>query len=327
MSSIPKKTVEDKEVRPFFNREFGIKVAFVLVSALLWFLTKLSQDDYTDKIVYGVTFQNQAIGKVISDVSSQELSIEVEGNGYDLLSVNTSLKNQKLVLSLEEADKIDANTYSWDTRKNMDVIVGQLPSKFRVKKVTPKSIVVKTDNLKKRTVEVLPSFKLKLKSPLRVYGSVKVIPAQVDLWVPSSAKDSNIVLNTEQFTIARDVGQYQMSVQLNQLPRPYKAEPRNVKVTYEVRAFTQKVIEVPIQVKNLPVQGQVRLFPEKVKVTMNISQEDYDLVGPEDFTCIADFKNIDSEYNRVSLALNTFPEHIELIDWGQKSAEFIIINK
>ena len=75
------------------------------------------------------------------------------------------------------------------------------------------------------------------------------------------------------------------------------------------------------------MDGQVRLFPEKVKVTMNISQEDYDLVSAKDFKCVANFEELDAQQNRVSLSLEEIPEHIELIDWGQKSAEFIIIKK
>ena len=102
---------------------------------------------------------------------------------------------------------------------------------------------------------------------------------------------------------------------------------KKVEVKFEIRSFTQKIIEVPVEVKNLPIDGQVRLFPEKVKVTMNISQEDYDLISVKDFKCVANFKELDAEQSRVSLSLEKIPDHIELIDWGQKSAEFIIIKK
>jgi hypothetical protein len=326
MSSTKQSNSESIESKSFFNRDFWIKISFIAVSALLWFLTKLSQDDYTDNLQYRIEFQNQQTGKVISDVSIDAFDIEVEGNGYDLLSVNTSFQNT-IVLSLDEAEKIDENTYSWDTRKNLDVISSQLPSRFRVKKVSPKTIVIKTDNLEKRTVEVVPVFSVNLDAPLRVYNAVKVIPSKIDLWVPSSIGDSAITVSTEDFLINDDVGTHQMTVGLKQLPEPYATNPLVVDVKYEIRSFTQKVIEVPVEVENLPLDGQVRLFPDKVKVTMNISQEDYDLISVKDFKCVADFKELDAVQNRISLSLEKIPEHIELIDWGQKSAEFIIIKK
>ena len=326
MSSTKQSNSESGESKSYFNRDFWIKISFVAISALLWFLTKLSQDDYTDQLQYRIEFQNQQTGKVISDVSTDAFNIEVEGNGYDLLSVNTSFQNT-IVLSLDEAEKIDENTYSWDTRKNLDVISSQLPSKFSVKKVSPKNIIIKTDNLEKRTVEVVPVFDVNLESPLRVYNAIKVIPSKVDLWVPSSIGDSVITVSTEKFLVKDDVGTHQMEVELEQMPEPYATNPLVVEVKFEIRSFTQKIIEVPVEVKNLPVDGQVRLFPEKVKVTMNISQEDYDLISVKDFKCVANFKELDAEQSRVSLSLEKIPDHIELIDWGQKSAEFIIIKK
>ena len=326
MSSTKQSNSESLESKSYFNRDFWIKIAFIGISALLWFLTKLSQDDYTDNLQYRIEFQNQKTGKVISDISADAFSIEVEGNGYDLLSVNTAFQNT-IILSLDEAEKIDENTYSWDTRKNLDVIAGQMPSKFTVKKVSPKTIIIKTDNLVKRTVEVVPVFDVNLESPLRVYNSVKVIPSKVDLWVPSSIGDSAIEVSTEKFIINNDHGVHQMELELSKLPEPYATDPLAVEVKFEIRSFTQKVVEVPVEVKNLPMNGQVRLFPEKVTVTMNISQEDYDLVNAADFKCVADFKKLDAEQNRVSLSLEKIPNQIELIDWGQKSAEFIIIKE
>lgn len=326
MSSTKQSNSESVESNNYFNKEFWIKIAFVAISALLWFLTKLSQDDYTDNLQYKIEFQDQKKGKVISDVSVDAFNIEVEGNGYDLLSVNTSFQNS-IVLSLDEADKIDDNTYSWDTRKNLDVISSQLPSKFTVKKVSPKNILIKTDNLVKRKVEVVPSFDVKLESPLRVYSTIKVVPSKIDLWVPSSIGDSVVEVYTQEFLIDDEVGTHNVEVGLSQLEEPYVTDPLEVEVQFEIRSFTQKVIEVPVEVKNLPVDGQVRLFPEKVKVTMNISQEDYDLVSAKDFKCVANFEELDAQQNRVSLSLEEIPEHIELIDWGQKSAEFIIIKK
>jgi hypothetical protein len=317
---------ESRESESYFNKDFWIKIAFVAMAALLWFLTKLSHDDYSDRLQYNIEFQNQQTGKVISSISTDAFEIEVEGNGYDLLSVNTSFQNT-IVLSLEEAEKIDENTYVWDTRKNLDVISSQLPSKFAVKKVSPKTITIKTDNLEKRTVEVVPVFKEKLEAPLRVYNMVKILPAKVDLWVPSSIGDSLIKVFTEEFLITDDAGLHEKTVALKKLPYPYEVKPVSVNLKYEIRSFTQKVIDVPVEVKNLPVNGQVRLFPEMVKVTMNISQEDYDLIGAKDFKCTADFNRLGEDETRVSLSLEKIPIQIELIDWGQKSAEFIIIKE
>ncbi|MCT4624944.1 MAG: hypothetical protein N4A46_15080, partial [Schleiferiaceae bacterium] len=61
--------------------------------------------------------------------------------------------------------------------------------------------------------------------------------------------------------------------------------------------------------------------------TMNIAQSDYELVTPESFTCIADFETLNANQNRVALSLQKIPDNIELIEWGEKSAEFIIIKR
>ena len=97
MSSTKQSNSESGESKSYFNRDFWIKISFVAISALLWFLTKLSQDDYTDQLQYRIEFQNQQTGKVISDVSTDAFNIEVEGNEYfsDKNNVGKWLKNSK----------------------------------------------------------------------------------------------------------------------------------------------------------------------------------------------------------------------------------------
>jgi len=228
---------------------------------------------------------------------------------------------------LEDADLIDDQTYAWDTRKNMDFITSQLPSDLEIMSITPHTIVIKTDKLVKKMVDVELQYDTDLKTPYRLYGKLETVPEQVEVWMPQENFESIDQVSTELFTISETNTEQNIEVQLLKPNSKMVIKPNAVNVSVHVRAYTQKKIEVPIQVKNLPVTGHVKLFPPNIQVTINIAQDDYDNINASSFVCVADFNLLIADKSRVPLSLEQWPEGIDLIDWGQKSVEFLIIEE
>ena len=310
----------------FFNRNFWIKLSFIGVSALMWFLTKLSIAGYTENISYAIEVSTNQPELVITELSESFVTVRVEGSGYDLLAENTTeIKN--IQLTLEDAEIIDDHTYAWDTRKNMDFITSQLPSDLEVISITPHTIVIHTDKLIKKMVDVDLQYETDLKTPYRLYGKLEVTPPQVEVWMPQESFEMIDKITTELFTINETEAEQNIKVQLLTLDSKMVVKPDFVNVKTQVRAYTQKKIEVPIQFKNLPVNGHVKLFPPNITVTINLSQEDYDKIDANSFVCVADFNRLIADKSRVPLSLEQWPDQIDLIDWGQKSVEFLIIEE
>ncbi len=319
--------METKEnQRTFFNREFWIIISFIAVSALMWFLTKLSVEGYSENISYAVEVSTNNPELVITQLSDNFVTVKVSGSGYDLLAENTS-EVKSIQLNLEEADRINDHTYRWDTRKNIEFITDQLPSDLEIESVTPHTIVINTDRLVKKMLEVDVQYETDLKTPYRLYGELKVTPKEVEVWMPEENVNEFEKIKTELFTINQTEAEQKLKIQLIPLISKMVVKPNFVNIEVQVLAYTQKKIEVPIKFINLPVNGQVKLFPPNIQVTINVAQNDYEKITANSFVCVADFNLLIADKSRVPLRLEKIPEGIDLIDWGQKSVEYLIIEE
>jgi len=309
-----------------FNKKFSIKMAFIAVSALMWFLTKLSYPSYNEVFSYNVVVETNNPELVVTQLSESFVTVKVTGSGYDLLSENTA-DLKEVNLTLEDADKLNDQTYEWDTRKNLELISDQLPQNLEIVNVSPRSIIIKTDKLTKKKIAVELNYEVNLETPYRLYGKLEITPPEVEVWMPQENEGKLNRVKTELLKIEQTDAEQIVKVELQVLDEKLVVKPKFVNVKFSVKPYTQKKIEVPIQFKNLPVNGQVKLFPPNITVTINVAQDDYDKIDASSFICVADFNLLIEDDSRVPLRLEKIPEGIDLIDWRQKSVEFLIIEE
>ena len=147
-------------------------------------------------------------------------------------------RNKKtLQLKLEDAVKVDAHSYSWNTKSNMDYIVGLLPNEFEVKKISPAEITINTGQLKKSTLPIELIVDEQLPTSYRIYGEPIIEPNEVDVWYPEILEDSLVFIQTQPLLIKGEKETQNFVIDLNTLDGALTVKPGKVKVKMQVRNF------------------------------------------------------------------------------------------
>ena len=314
------------EKQPVWKRKHLLtRLIFILIAALFWFVTKLSRDGYTDDFVYTVHWVTESKENVVTYASSEEFTLKIRGGGYALFRSNLDL-DKELTMVAENSDKVTADGYEWNTRFNIDYVAEQIPEDLEIVDISPNRVKIRLDQLDSKMVEVLPRIENKLSPPHRIYGTPSLKNEKVKITAPGKVLDTLERIYTEMVSIETTNPHQvkEVKVDVASLENVF-SDPEYLQLNVEVRQFTEKIVEVPIELRNVPSKGSVKLFPSSVNVRVNLAQEDYDLITEKDFVCYADFRNFNPEDNRIALNLETTEEKIEVVDWNDKSVEYLII--
>jgi YbbR domain-containing protein len=101
--------------------------------------------------------------------------------------------------------------------------------------------------------------------------------------------------------------------------------PRSVQVTIPVNEFTEKTIEVPVKLVNNSDYYNVKVFPQKVKVTFTTSLNKYAEMDEDLFEAVADLNMWKKySYNVLPVMLTKLPEFCRIVKIEPKNIDFII---
>ena len=92
-----------------------------------------------------------------------------------------------------------------------------------------------------------------------------------------------------------------------------------------VDEYTEKVVDVPIVLLNNNEFRNVKLLPDKVKVTFLTALSNYSKIERGDFEVTADLNNWKSKgYRQLPLVISKFPKFCELVKIEPQNIDFII---
>ncbi len=113
------------------------------------------------------------------------------------------------------------------------------------------------------------------------------------------------------------------------LKRPVKANvtiyPNYVNVKLNIDEFTEKVIEIPVGVINNKEFRNVKLLPDKVKVTILSPLSKYPEIERKDFELYVDLDNWKKDgYSQLPVRVIRLPEFSKLVKIEPQTLDYII---
>ena len=101
--------------------------------------------------------------------------------------------------------------------------------------------------------------------------------------------------------------------------------PKNIQVTVPVDEFTEKVLQVPVKVINNSSYEDVKIFPQKVKVTFITALSRYPQVDEDFFEATADLDLWRKHaYKMLPVVLSKIPEYCKVVKIEPQNVDFII---
>ena len=305
------------------KRKVKVFLVFLLCASVAWLINKLSQT-YTSNTTFQVEYVNIPKEFLLANSPKEEIQVRLQAVGFQFLGYELKPKHIQLDVSKVmhkddsyylTSDQIriqleaQMNNYSILTDFDSDIIYFDFTS-LETKKIP---------------VKVLLDFTFAANHILE--GEIKIIPDSIQISGPKSQIDTIRNIRTE--VIKKDDlnSSFTDEVALK-LPRQLLGTTFSsdvVKVSGKIVKFSERVIEVPVTVINLPERVKVRTFPEIIEVRCQGTLEHLKELSAEDFTVEADYSKISKESgNRLTVQLAQYPKALNSAIISTNEVEFIL---
>ena len=303
------------------HRKARVFFIFLLFSITAWFITRLSET-YSHSVDFTLNYTHKPEGMLLVDIPPGELGVRIRANGFQLLRYQLSPK--KIKIDLREV-KQGNRGYFISPQSYRNQIEQQLNQGIGLLQVPSDTIFLNFQKMKSKTVPVRVPEGADFAQNYMLEGGLILEPEQVHLLGPPSEIDSIEVVFTEPLSISGIKEDFKQQLLIDSRYRRPNTEfsQDRIQVSGRVFRFSEAVIEVPVEVINLPDSLVVQTFPNMVGVLCKGRIEGLKSLDPKDFRLVADYSAPSSDTGRLMLNLATKPEGVDETQLLETSVEFI----
>ncbi|MDO8991504.1 YbbR-like domain-containing protein [Daejeonella sp.] len=303
------------------RRRISLFFLCLLLAVGAWLFFALS-NRYVYQVQTLVRFVDLPENRAFHPLQSDTIRLQVEGTGWQLLfsklrisppSVNIELKELQKQTFIELSDQIQKiNTQVGSTQKVVYIHPDTLYFDFSSSTVKKIPVVLKQD--------------IQFKAQFGISDSVQISPAFVTITGP--VKELANIKGWETELLSLDKVSESVNMKIN-LKRPSKANitihPGFVDLRLNIDEFTEKVVEIPVKVLNNKEFRNVKLLPDKVKVTLLSPLSKYPETDRSDFELFVDLNNWkENGYTQLPVRIIRIPEFSRLVKIEPQTLDFII---
>ena len=302
------------DIQEFLKTDRAILIICMSVAFVFWLFTKLSSEyptNTTIKLEYVLP-----ANKILINPPPKQLEITIKGEGWDLMFRK---KHPKITFELtsDSLQTIDFQELKRDISRTYS-------AQIEITNITPSQLNLLIDDYLEKDIPLVLDNEVSILPQYQLASPISIIPENVKIKGPASLVKKINTWNTKLLTIPsldRDIYD-----QIGVLPHPNLQilfEPSFVDYAVKIEHYTEKVIEIPLQVMN--ASDTLKIFPKTIKATCIVGLSDYDKVSASDFTAVIDVLSVDFEKARtLSIELIEQPNFVRNIHFTPKSVDFVI---
>ncbi|WP_299536428.1 YbbR-like domain-containing protein [Ulvibacterium sp.] len=300
-----------------------IFLLFLLCSGLAWFVSNLSED-YVHNAVFNLEYVNVPDSVLLDKASRNTVNVKLRAVGFQFLGFN--FKNKSVKIDLSRVATTASKSYI-PQEVYRGQIERQLSGSMTLLEMDRDTLFFDFLKLESKEVPVRPQITLNLEQNYLLDGNLEVRPEKITVKGPKEEIDTIQSVRSARLDLqdlTADFTRKAMIIRPQQLKNTtFSSE--SVSIKGKVARFSEKMIQVPIEVINLPEGTQIRTFPDSVSILCKAKiKELRDLENP-DFRVIADYGTANEDNaNTLVLKITRKPESIYSADLLETEVEFIL---
>ncbi|MCJ7466275.1 MAG: YbbR-like domain-containing protein [Maribacter sp.] len=305
------------------KRKFKLFLIFVLCSAFAWFISKLSET-YTTSTQFELYFENAPDSLLLGNSVNDKVIGTLRGTGFQFLGYN--LKPKKIKIDLTQI-RTENGKYYIPKANCKKQIEKQLPTSLTLLEINGEEIYLDLFKVEHKEVTVTSRVRLNLAQDYMIDGKLHIEPETIVIKGPKNEIDTITTVMTKKINAEDIHADFNIQVPLLLPPELKNTEFSSsfVRIAGQVARFSEKLLEVPIKIINLPPGLQIRTFPDKVTVICQAKIDDLKKIGPSDFQIIADYsEKKDENSNILSVRLEKKPDGLHAATLTETKIEFIL---
>lgn len=305
------------------KRKVKVFLVFLLCASLAWLINKLSQT-YTSNTTFQVEYINIPEEFLLANTPKEEIQVRLQAVGFQFLGYE--LKPKHIQLDVSKVMHKDDSYYLTSDQIRIQ-LEAQLNNYSTLTDFDSDIIYFDFTSLETKKIPVKAVLDFTFAANHILEGEINVIPDSIQVSGPKSQIDSIRNIRTE--VIKKDDlnNSFTDEVALK-LPKQLKGTTFSndvVMVSAKIVKFSERVIEVPVTVINLPESIKVRTFPEIIEVRCQGTLEHLKELSADDFAVEADYSKISKESgNSLTVQLAQYPKTLNNAVISTNEVEFIL---
>ena len=284
---------------------------------MLWVFVTFS-GEHSYNFHFPIEFTNIPQGYAISNVSDQEVVVELRGLGWELAKMtfgrnphfHVSVQNRSGSQSITLRNAIDNN--SW------------LSTAVEVNEISPDNVYFRMEKVKTKVVPIKADVWLEFSKGYGLVSPVEIVPDTVEISGPESLVNSIDTVKTIR-KIFEDVergGTHKVALaNVDNL----ELTKSNIDVSFDVQKIVDKEIDgIPVEIQNIPPSKDLTLLPGKIDVIVRGGINKLGKITPEDIKASIKFSQALKDTLGYVIPHVELPEYMELIDIKPRHLEYII---
>ncbi|MEL6811919.1 MAG: hypothetical protein AAFP76_11335 [Bacteroidota bacterium] len=295
---------------------------FLLLALVFWTLTKLSKESTATINTY-LAYTNLPSMVSVSKDSAKEISFDLSANGFALLSYK--LKEPTLEIDVSKY-YVEGDTLVKISNVDLEKIIsGQLDNNSEVSNLSFNGLEIGLDVIVSKKVPVEFMSELGFKNGYKLVKAPELSPDSVLVSGPSEAVMAVNVIRSDVF-VAKNISDHREE-ELRLIPpanNEITLSEETVAVLLTVEEFTQKQITLPVEMVNPPKDVTIKLIPETISVSFDVSVSRFNSISANDFRVVCDYRSKSSAENIMVPKLIVQPEGLYRTELSTKKIEYLI---
>ena len=308
------KTLFNKSVISRFLKSDRAMLLFCIgIAFVFWLLNKLS---LTFPCIEIVTISYQMPPqKAFLQEPPKEIRVSLKRNGWDLLWK----KKGHITLEINEKDDKNITFAEGQLRQNIADIYGVRPDEVGL--LGDEHLQLQLEERTEISVPIDVLTDIRFAKNFQMAAPMRINPAMVRV---SGAKTliqrlQRIKTDTLRF---ENVGE-KMTGHVNIKPHPLLSfSQTQVEVTVFGEQFTEKTMYITVAINNAP--AQMRIFPNKVRLSCVVGLSRYNVISANDFYVEVDLKNtsLNTTNNTLPISIVSIPDSVKNVKCSPNAVEF-----
>nr|WP_294895918.1 CdaR family protein [uncultured Pedobacter sp.] len=266
------------------RRKISIFFTCLVFAVVTWLFFSLS-NKYEYQVKTVVSFKNLPVNKAFNPLQSDTVELTVQGTGWQLLFTRMRIYPRDVKVDLSSLSKRNYVTFT----DQMRLINAYYSSEQKIVSVQPDTLYFDFTTRKVKKVPVRLVSKLSFVKQFGQSSKIEMKPDSVTVTGPLEALQKIKYWKTDTFdreginhTITDKI-----SLKASNAPN-ITLYPPVTDVKIPVEQFTEKQLYIPVKIINNTQYYNVKLIPDKVKVTFMVSLSDFESTHEDDFDAIVD---------------------------------------
>lgn|GEM_PF-5075297 len=264
-------------------------IACLAVSFTVWLLNALSEQ-HPSEIDVQLQYVNLPNNKVAATPLTENLKLSVFAPGFNLLRYSIFNSPQRLLINYERYE--NANLIP----SNQLILPLNEQLKMNILDIQPEFLNLNFEEKLSKKVPIQISYGLNFAPSHFLSGEIEIFPSEVNVIGPRS-NIRNIEYWETDSLILKDVKTAQKGELKLRPPQNFNVslDPTQCTYQFEVDNWTEKQLEIPIEILNLPDSLFVYLSPKTATVSLQLPMSAYETYIPELFQVVADYEQLNTE--------------------------------